>query len=210
MAKVCPNCGKELKDTASFCGKCGSKWEDSPKRSDKKPAKTGAAGFVAANKNRFIGAGALICAIILLLVIVNPANSPNAVFGRYLDCLHSENNQQFTAISYAANYSEAMTKEDVVSAYQSRFTSADASYNSGGKVDLLKDTEIKITKVETPKQTDLDAKRTGLGQLYRNTARITDIRSITFEVKQGENKSVGTAELICVTGKWYIADVTGI
>ena len=28
--KVCPNCGKELKDTAKFCGGCGAKLEDQP------------------------------------------------------------------------------------------------------------------------------------------------------------------------------------
>lgn len=31
MGKMCPNCGKELSDSANFCGKCGSKYEESKK-----------------------------------------------------------------------------------------------------------------------------------------------------------------------------------
>lgn len=210
MAKICPKCGNQLKDKSTFCGKCGAVWEDKSADAKKKPIPKNPAAFIKAYKKPLIGVCALLAAVALLLVIVNPANSPKAVFGRYLDCMRSLNAEQYSAISYDANFSSVSTAEDAVSIYKSRFTSADPSYKSGGKVDLLKDTEIRIIKEETPKQTEIASRRNALAANYRNTARITDIRNITFEVKKGDLTSTGTAELICVTGKWYIADVLGI
>ena len=210
MAKVCPNCGNELKDKSTFCGKCGSKWDEKTKKTVKKPVPKSFSGIFAAYKKWFIGAGALLLAAVLLLIIINPANSPKAVFNRYLDCLHSQNEQAFREISYEANFSAASTADNAAESYKARFLSADASYKSGGKVDLLKGTEIRIIKAETPKQSEIATRRSSLSELFRNTARITDIRNITFEIKRGETTSTGTAELICVTGKWYIGEVLGI
>ena len=68
----------------------------------------------------------------------------------------------------------------------------------------------RITKAETPTQAEIASRVQQLDERYRNAYRVTDIRNITFEIKQGEIKSTGTAEMICVTGKWYIGDVTGI
>lgn len=216
MAKICPECGKQLKDTATFCGRCGKKLEADP--GDKKPAAAkkqspaDAIGFIKANKKAFIGAGALLLAVVLILIIINPANSPKAVFNKYLDCLRSENTELLKEISYDANFLKEMTADDVAQNYQMRFSSADDSYKSGGKVNLLKGTTIKITQVSTPKQSEITTRRAALTDRYRNAARITDIRNITFEITRAgvEGKSIGTAEAICVTGKWYIGEVTGI
>lgn len=167
--------------------------------------------FIKKNKGWLIGVGSLLIAVVLLLVFIDPLNSPTAVFNRYLDCMHSENAEEYSEISYEANFSKTLTAEDVADGYKARFSSADASYYlSGGKVDLLKDTEIKITKEETPKQSEIASRRTDLSANYNNTARITDIRNLTFTIKRGDVPTTGTAELICVTGKWYIADVSGI
>ncbi len=210
MAKVCPNCGHQLKDHAKFCGKCGSAFGEPSDNATKKPAPKNAGEFFKYYKNVWIGLGGLLAAIVLILIIVNPANSPNAVFGKYLDCMHSQNEQTYRAISYDANFSAATSADIAVDGYKARFSNADASYKDNGKTDLLKNTEIKVIKSETPKQSEIATRRNELKDSYRNTARITDIRNITFEIKQNDNKSTGTAELICVTGKWYIADVTGI
>lgn len=166
--------------------------------------------FVKNHKGMLIGVGSLLIAVVLLLIIINPANSPTAVFNRYLDCMRSENAAQYCEISYEANFSSGLTAENVADGYKARFTSADESYKSGGKVNLLKDTEIKINREETPKQGEISSRRSALSNNYRNTARITDIRNLTFTVKRGDVTTTGTAELICVTGKWYIADVSGI
>ncbi len=176
----------------------------------KKVNTKGIAGFTGKKKSLCIGAGAVLLAVILLLVIVNPANSPSSVFNRYLNCLCSENADAFCAISYEANFSNTLTAENVAESYKGRFSSADPSYSVGGKVNLLKDTGVKVTKTVTPTQTEIASRRANLAANYRNTGSITDIRNLTFTIKRGDLTSTGTAELICVTGKWYIADVTGI
>ena len=210
MAKKCPYCGNTLKDKSTFCGKCGKKWDAEPSGESKAASVKNAPAFLAEKKKWIIGIGALVLAAVLLLIIINPANSPKSVFNRYLDCLHTQNEKAFSEISYQANFSSAMSREDSVDGYKSRFTSFDPS-NQSGSVDLLKNTQISIIKEETPKQSDIAARRTELKETYRNTERITDIRKITFEIKRSEeDKSTGTAELICVTGKWYIGDVSGI
>ncbi len=210
MAKICPKCGNQLKEKSSFCGKCGTVWKEKSGGAKKKTIPKKPAEFIKAYKKLLIGAGTLLLTVVLLLVIINPANSPTAVFNRYLDCLHNRNAEQFRAISYDANFSSTTTADDAVGNYKARFTNADPSYKSNGRIDLLKDTSIRIIKSETPKQSEIATRRSALAENYRNTARITDIRKITFEVKNGETSSTGTAELICVTGKWYIADVLGI
>lgn len=220
MAKICPNCGKELKDKAEFCGKCGKKLDVA----EKKPLTKDPIGFIKAKKGVFIGVGTLLLAVVLLLIIINPSNSPKGVFNQYLSCMRSENADQYLSISYEANFSRTMSGEEVANGYRSRFSSADDSYKSGGKVNLLSGKSIKILEVTTPKQSEISTRRAALSEYYRNTARITDIRNITFEIRTGssqntaadgeqatENKPlIGTAEAICVTGKWYIAEVTGI
>ena len=106
-----------------------------------------------------------------------------------------------------------LAKEDSAEGYRARFSSADPSYKSGGKVNLLKDTQVTVIKSEMLKQDEIANRRAELKETYRNTDRITDIRKITFEIKRGDSedsKTTGTAELICVTGKWYIGDVAGI
>ncbi len=210
MAKICPKCGNQIKENAAVCGKCGAKLDAAFDQAAGKPASNNALGFIKAHKRSVIGVGALLLAVVLLLIIVNPANSPGSVFKRYLNCLHAQDPEQFRTISYDANFSQSQTVDAVVDGYTLRFSSADSSYNSGGRVDLLKDVGIKVTKTETLKESDLSSRRSALAQTYRNTARITDIRNITFEIKRGEETSTGTAELICVTGKWYIGEVTGI
>ena len=210
MAKKCPNCGHQLKDRAVFCGKCGSTVAGSSDKKAKKPAPRNAGEFFVYHKNLLIGIGGLVAAIVLILIIINPANSPNAVFNKYLDCMHSQNEEAYRVISYDANFSAATSADIAVDDYKARFSNADASYKDNGKTDLLKNTKVNVIKSETPNQTEIANRRNELKDSYRNTARITDIRNITFEVKKDGNKSTGTAELICVTGKWYIADVTGI
>lgn len=216
MAKICPQCGKQLKDKATFCGKCGKKLE--PELKDKTPQESKAAsssdviGLIRSKKKWLIGIGGLLLAVVLVLVIINPANSPKAVFEKYLSCMRSENDAQIAAISYEANFSKDTSSEMVVGSYQQRFSSADDSYKSGGKVNLLKGKSIRIIDVATPTQVEITSRRAALADHFRNTNRITDIRNISFEVKRGgeEKPTVGTAELICVTGKWYIGEVTGI
>lgn len=170
----------------------------------------GALDFIKMHKKWFITAAALVFAAILLLIIINPANSPTAVFNRYLDCMHAENDDAFAAISYDANFSSGQTKDDVIASYQMRFSSADNSYTSGGRVDLLKDASVSITKCESLKKSELSSRRSSLAENYRNTGRVTDICDITFAVKRGESTSTGTATAFCVTGKWYIGEVSGI
>ena len=210
MARICPNCGNELKERSDFCGKCGQKWDDDIAAVSEKPEMKRAVGFAVKHKKGLIGAAALILAAVLLLVIINPANSPKAVFNRYLSCLHSRNESVMRELSYDANYSKSLTAEEVTDTYKGRFLSAGSDYTNSGSADLLKDTKVKIQRVETPKKSSFSERRNTLANSYRNTARITDIRTITFSVTSGENTSVGTAELICVTGKWYIGEVTGI
>lgn len=166
--------------------------------------------FIRAKKGLIAGIGGVLLAVILLLIFLNPANSPTEVFHRYLDCLRSENTEQLLAISYDANFSELQTPEDIAASYEGRFSSADDSYRSGSDIDLLKDTQVRITGVTTPTRTELIARREALSQADRNTARITDIRNICFEVKRSEVVTTGNAEAICVTGKWYIGEVVGV
>ena len=166
------------------------------------------ANLTPGKKKCIIAVCALALAVVLLLVIINPANSPESVFNRYLGCLHAQNEQDFQSISYEANFSNQYSAEDIVNGYKARFSSVDPA--NSAKVDLLKDTKLHITKAETPTQTEIASRRANLAERCRNTNRITDIRNITFEIKRGEEKTYGTAELICVTGKWYISDVTGI
>lgn len=165
------------------------------------PAANSAVGFIKAHQKCFIGTAVLLIAAVLLLIIINPANSPTAVFDRYLDCLRSENDEQFAAISYDANFSKTDTADAILGAYRSRFA-------SGG--DLLGESSVRITIAETPDKSDFVNQRSTLAEGYRNAQRITDIRNLTFKIKTGETESVGTAKLICVTGKWYIGEVTGI
>ena len=217
MARICPKCGNKLKEKSTFCGKCGSKWiepdqqKNSPEvKQQTKTAENEALGFIKKKKKWFIGIGAALLAVVLLLMIINPANSPESVFNRYLDCLRSRNSDAFRAASYEANFAKDTSADNVVASYEARFSSADTSYKSGGRVNLLTGKSIRITKAETPTQAEIASRVQQLDERYRNAYRVTDIRNITFEIKQGEIKSTGTAEMICVTGKWYIGDVTGI
>ncbi len=178
--------------------------------SQNKPASKGAPSLIARYKKLLIGAGGVLIAVILLLVIINPANSPSSVFNRYLDCLRAENESLFTAVSYDAQFSNTSGPEAAAEQYRLRFSSADDSYKSGGNVNLLKDTDVRIIKQETPKKDEMASSRTALAESHRNTTRITDIRDITFEVKRGDQVTTGTAEMICVTGKWYVGEVNGI
>jgi len=170
----------------------------------------GAIGFIKAKKKLFITAGALLTAVVILLLILNPANSPKAVFDSYLSCLHSRNADRFTAISYEANFSKTMASEAVAESYKGRFSSADDNYKNGGQVDLLKGADIRITEIKSLTQSEISTRRSYLKENYRNTERITDIRSISFEMTRDDIPSIGKAELICVTGKWYIGDVSDI
>ena len=174
------------------------------------PAAKNAKSLLRQRKKLFIGIGAALAAVILLLVIINPANSPSSVFNRYLGCLRAENDEQFAAVSYDANFSAASDTAAVVESYRQRFSSADPSYKSGGTVNLLQDTDIRIITQEAPKKDAFGSRRTALAESHRNTERITDIRTITFEIKRGDQVTTGSAELICVTGKWYIGEVSGI
>ena len=160
------------------------------------------------------GLVAALCGIlltaVLLLAFINPANSPTSVFNSYLDCLHSQNAEKLLAISYEANFSKITTPETVSDNYGMRFSSADNSYKSGGEVDLLKGTQIKVTDVKTPKQSEQTSIRTSLADQFENTGRITDVRDISFDINRSGATTKGTARAICVTGKWYIHEVSGI
>ena len=187
----------------------GTEAQTAPENS-KKPAAKDLRSIFTQYKKLIITATAALAAVILLLVIVDPANSPSAVFSSYLSCMHAQDESRFTAISYDANFSDAIPPDTVAEQYRLRFSSADDSYKSGGTVDLLRDTDIRIIETTTPKRDNIASRRTALGENHRNTARITDIRNIDFEVTRGDQVTYGSAELICVTGKWYIGDVSGI
>lgn len=167
-------------------------------------------GLIREKKGLVAALCGILLAAVLLLIFLNPANSPTAVFNSYLDCLHSRNEAKYLSISYEAHFSKISTSETVSESYSQRFSSADTSYTSGGRVDLLKDTKIKVTNLKTPKQSEMTTIRSSLAEQFENTARITDVRDISFDIVRSGAKTKGTARAICVTGKWYIHEVSGI
>lgn len=175
-----------------------------------KPSLGAAIGFVREKKRLVIAVCGILLTAILLLIFLNPANSPSAVFGSYLDCLRSQNEPKFLSISYGANFSKSTPPETIVESYRQRFSSADSSYKNGGRVDLLNGARIKVTGMKTPEKSEMSSIRSSLGDTFENTARITDVRDISFDVIRGTSTSKGSARAICVTGKWYIHEVSGI
>ena len=213
MANKCPNCGKTLKESAEYCGKCGSKIKiETP------PPAYSLLSVIKQRKKTFIGFASLLLAAILVLVIINPSNSPKSVFNEYLECLRHQDGEKLLQISYEANFSNKTTSEEVLQAYRNRF--------SAGVENPIKGKTIRITEVKHLTDEEISARKAELSANYRNTARITDICRFTLEITDEDHPRVdedsyetvdparapiiGYAEAICVTGKWYIGDVTGL
>ena len=208
MERICKKCGNPIDDGELFCDICGEKFDEAeadktvlvtneddkasakPQKAEpQKPAGV-SAGFFKKHKEQtiFVAVAAAIIIIGVIIVSIIASNTPEAKLKKALEYRLSGNVNGSVSLDYESNFSNSESQSD------------------GLKIKIL--SETCLIDDAAKQTTDLTNRVNELSAGFKDTDKISDIRSLSYQVMEGaETKASGTAQAIKVDGKWYILGV---
>lgn len=224
MERICKNCGNPIDEGELFCDICGEKPDeadadktvlvtdedekvfDPPQKAEQKKTAGASAGFFKKHKEQtiFVAVAAAVIVIALVIVSMISANTPEAKLKKALEYRLSGNVNGSVSVDYESNFSNSESKSDALA--RMKGNSELTAKHDGLNIKILSETRLKDDP--STQTTDLTNRVNELSAGYKDTDKITDIRSLSYQLIDGtEAKASGTAQAIKVDGKWYIFGV---
>lgn len=224
MERICKKCGNPIDEGELFCDICGEKFDEAdadktvlvkngdekasakPQKAEPKKSAGASAGFFKKHKEQTIFVAVAAAVIIIALVIVSmiSANTPEAKLKKALEYRLSGNVNGSVSVDYESNFSNSESKSDALA--RMKGNSELTVKHDGLNIKILSETRLKDDP--STQTTDLTNRVNELSAGFKDTDKISDIRSLSYQVMEGaETKASGTAQAIKVDGKWYIFGV---
>ena len=221
MERICKKCGNPIDDGELYCDICGEKFDeadaettdlvtDEEEKASEKPQKEKpagvSAGFFKKHKEQtiFVAVAAAIIIIGVIIVSIIASNTPEAKLKKALEYRLSGNVNGSVSLDYESNFSNSESSSDALA--RMKGNSELNVKHDGLKIKIL--SETRLIDDAAKQTTDLTNRVNELSAGFKDTDKITDIRSLSYQLIDGtEEKASGVAQAIKVDGNWYIFGV---